>query len=147
MGEYTIEAPDKTRERKFLYKKDEKPVIVYMEDVEKKYEEGWCDSPAEFFDMKAHGVEKGKEGELKDVIKGLKDISNDEINLEAMNAKKLKAFVRKTFPGLEYHKNATKKQMLELIKTTREAIKKEEEEFINKDINVNSSEDTGQSIH
>ncbi len=142
MSDYTVLAPDKKRARKFLYHATEKPIIIYIEDAKDWYPKGWQNTPAAFFDMKKHGVPADKMPELHKEIEEIKDLTNDDLNLEAMSAKQLKAFAKKYLPGLEYGKNANKKQMLDLIVKARAAAEKETEEFLEDDLEASDTEET-----
>jgi hypothetical protein len=130
MEDFINKAPDKTRPRTFLYKKDSKPMIVYEEEANQYYGKGWYDTPAAFFNMKAHGVPEEKMPELHKEMKEIKEMVNDELNLEAMNTAELKDYADKYLPGLEYYKNASKKTMLRLITAARKDIEAEEEAFL-----------------
>ena len=80
MEDYVSLAPDKTRARKFLYhkelqqidEKETKTIIVYQGDEKDWYPKGWNDTPAAFYDMKAHGVPKEKMPELHKEIDNIK---------------------------------------------------------------------------
>jgi hypothetical protein len=165
MEDYLTLAPDKTRARKFLYHKDGvefpqgkyKTIIVYLEDAKKYYPDGWENTPAAFFNMKKHGVPEEKMPELHQEIDKIKDLVNDEINLESLDAKGLKEHAKKYYPGLKYNSNANRQQMLDLILKTKADVEKENEEFTSDDIpsgelekegteDDNSTEDSEQSI-
>lgn len=133
MEDYTVLAPDKSKARKFLYHATKKPMIVYIEDANQYYKDGWQDTPAAFFDMKKYGVPKEKMPELHQEIDKIKDLSNDEINLDAMDAPQLKAYADKYMPGLKYHKTAKSDFMLKLIKDAKAEIEAEEEKFLSDD--------------
>jgi hypothetical protein len=133
MEDFIVKAPDKSKPRKFLYKKDSKPMIVYLGDEKQYYGDGWYDSPAAYFPMKAHGVEESKMPELHQEIQEIAEMVNDDINLSAMTAKQLKKYCDKHLPGLKYKKNAGQKKMLELIKETQATVQAEEDEFLSDD--------------
>jgi hypothetical protein len=130
MEDFINKAPDKTRPRTFLYKKDSKPMMVYEEEASQYYGQGWYDTPAAFFNMKEHGVPEEKIPELHKEMKDIKEMVNDEINLDALGAPELKAYAKKYLPGLEFYKNANKKTMLRLIKAAKKDIEAEEEAFL-----------------
>lgn len=130
MEDFINKAPDKSRPRKFLYKKDSKPMIVYLGEENQYYGKGWYDTPAAFFNMAAHGVPDEKKPELHKEIEKIRDLVNDEINLDAMDAGELKGYAKKHLPGLEYYKTASRKTMLRLIKAAKKDIEAEEDEFL-----------------
>jgi hypothetical protein len=146
MENYITLAPDKTKPRKFLYHKHPqeigesktKCIIVYVGDEKEWYPKGWENTPAAFFDMKAHGVPESKIPELHKEIDDIKNLANDDINLDAMNAKELKAFAKKYLPGMTYPKLASGKLMLKLIREAQKQVEKEEQEFLNDDSIKNS---------
>lgn len=135
MEDFTNLAPDKTRARKFLYHAKKKAMIVYCDndDYKKYYAEGWENTPAAFFNMKAHGVPESKMPELHKEIDEIKDMVNDEYNLDAMSTKELKAYAKKYLPGMKYNKFAGKDDMLKLIKEAKKEAEELDEEFINDD--------------
>lgn len=117
---------DKNKARAFVYHPDEKPLMVYEAEKLQMYDAGWFDSPAKFpgieKEFKGLAKELGTdtkdpkfvEGVKKTVDKVAKD-TNDELNLKLKSAKELKKYTKKHFPEAKFAKNATKKQMLELI--------------------------------
>lgn len=144
--EYTILATDKSRPRKFLYHKDKKPMIVYEEDANQHYADGWQDSPAAFFNMAAHGVPKEDMPQIHEQIEEINDLANGDINLDAMDTKELRAYAEKHYPGLEFHKNAKRVTMIKKIREAQKSV----DEFVNGDPetvhNDNSIEDNNESV-
>jgi hypothetical protein len=148
MEDFKVLAPDKTRPRTFLYHKTKKPMIVYIGDENKFYAEGWENTPAAFFDMKAHGVPKEKMPELHKEIEDIKNLVNDEFNLDAMDAPQLKAYADKHMPGLKYHKTAKSDFMLKLIKDAKAEVEAEEEKFLSDDeFILEATEDDDSATH
>jgi hypothetical protein len=142
MEDFTILAPDVKRARKFLYHKSKKPMIVYSDndDYKKFYAEGWEDTPAAFFNMKAHGVPEDKMPELHKEMDDIKDMVNDEINLDAMFGDELRVYAKKYLPGLKLHWNLSDDKARDMIKKAKAEAEKIDEDFINAEIGAGNDD-------
>ena len=89
---------DLTRRRAFVYHPDKKPLMVYEEEKEQYYEDGWFDSPAKCEGViKKLGIDPENPVEVQmvgETIQGVVDATNDALNLHLMTAKELKAYGR-----------------------------------------------------
>lgn len=108
---------DKSKPRIFVYHADYEPKILYVGQEEEYYKMGWFDSPAKCKGfLKKVNVDPENAMEVQVIAEATKEVAEDankELNLELMSVRELKAYARKH--DVEYHKNATKKKMLDLL--------------------------------
>ena len=74
--------------RTWIYHTTEEPKIIDADDKESFYEDGWCDSPAEFINLKDMGVDPDDViavQQLGDTVQGIVDSLNGALNLDEMN--------------------------------------------------------------
>ena len=116
---------DKTRARTWVYHKTEQPKIVYEEDAQIWYDQGWEDSPAKFLDIDkmADDLTPGEPEEakvearlaLKNTIDGIDAALEGELNLEIMTKGQLVQYGNQHL-GLRLSFGQTKKKMIERIR-------------------------------
>jgi hypothetical protein len=122
---------DNNRPRTWVYHATKEPMIVYSEEAQQYYDDGWADTPAAFFDLDKHleaaGQERTPEVEMiyEDSFKGVAESLNAELNLELMEKKELVEYGNRHL-GLKLSFGQTKKKMIERIrKKLNEPIEKQ----------------------
>jgi hypothetical protein len=112
-------AMDMTKPRAYVYHSDHDPKMVYLEDAQDYYDDGWKDSPAKCKGFLSKvGIEPDDSVGIQtmgEVSEKVKDYTNDTLNLHLKSAKELKAYAALHLHGMKYQKNWNAKRMLVAI--------------------------------
>jgi hypothetical protein len=109
---------DMTRQRAFVYHPEHEPKMVYADEVDAYYADGWYDTPAAFTPAEDFGVDPDDEmavQSLGETIKGVVDATNGAINLGRMRKEDLAAYSTLNFGVTLDPERMTKKEMIAAI--------------------------------
>jgi hypothetical protein len=109
---------DMTRLRAWVYHPEHEPKMIYAEEAEQYYKDGWYDTPAAFTPAEDFGVDPDDElavQGLGETIKGVVDHNNGALNLKRMRKEDLAAFSTLNYGETLDPERLTKAEMISAI--------------------------------
>ena len=98
--------------RTWIYHKTEEPKIVFSDEVESYFKEGWADTPAKFIELPENDLAAQN---TIDAVKGVTESLNGALNLDEMTKAELVKYAKKHFCAV-LKKNDNKVALLATIR-------------------------------
>tara|TARA_R110000796_G_scaffold174851_2_gene291844 strand:+ start:974 stop:1312 length:339 start_codon:yes stop_codon:yes gene_type:complete len=109
--------------KQWVYHETKKPKIIDSDNFEAMKTEGWADSPAQFIQLEALGVDKNdtiKAQQALDMVTGITESLNKALNVNKLSKQELEVYAKEHFE-VDIDRRKTIKELRKEVKALAEA--------------------------